>query len=316
MLRQPDIDVIVVASDGTLHAEHSCMALEAGKHVLSEVPADYSFEACLRLTETVERTGFRYMMAENCLYFPYMPTLKRYIDEGKLGRVVYAEAEYVHDVRGIYYRDEEGRYYSYEEAKNRPEARRTWRSGIHPIQYITHSLGPLLWLLEDRCVRVSCMSTGAHTSPEDGNPDAEVAILQTAKGIVMKILIAHTIAHPGNSWYTLMGTRGSVETPRGSAVNPVVYFEDEDASHRWREVEWKEFNAPLSEEAAQSGHGGADWLTADAFIRALDEGREMPVDIYRAMDFTIPGICAVQSAMQDGTALEIPDFRPEARKRL
>jgi len=212
MLRS-DLDMVVVASDGPLHAKHACMALEAGKHVQSEVPADYSMEGCLRLVETVERTGLKYMMAENSQYLLYMPTLKKWIQEGRLGEVVYAEAEYVHDVRNLYYRDTAGNYYSYQEAQKHPEAKRTWRSGVHPIHYITHSLGPILWLLDDRCVSVSCLSMAAHTSPEDGNPDAEVAILKTAKGRVIKTLCAHTIAHPGNSWYTLMGTKGSVENP-------------------------------------------------------------------------------------------------------
>ncbi|MCC6443210.1 MAG: Gfo/Idh/MocA family oxidoreductase [Armatimonadetes bacterium] len=312
MLRREDIDIIVVASDGTLHAQHSRMALDARKAVLSEVPADYSYEECVRLAEKVEKTGLRYMMAENCLYFPYIPTLKGYIDAGKLGKVVYAESEYVHDVRHIYYRDEQGNHYTREEAQKHPGAKRTWRSGIHPMQYITHSLGPLLYLLDDRCIRVSCLSTGAHTSPEDGNPDAEVAIFQTVRGRVFKILIAHTIAHPGNSWYTLMGTRGSVETTRGSAPRPVVYFEEEGVTHKWREVEWDDFNAPISEEAAASGHGGSDWLTADAFIQGMKSGA-MPVDIYRTMDFTIPGICAVHSALNNGASVEIPDFRTDAR---
>jgi len=314
MLRS-DVDMVVVASDGPLHAKHACMALEAGKHVQSEVPADYSVEGCLRLVETVERTGLKYMMAENSQYLLYMPTLKKWIQEGRLGKVVYAEAEYVHDVRGLYYRDAAGNYYSYQEAQKHPEAKRTWRSGIHPIQYITHSLGPILWLLDDRCVSVSCLSTEAHTSPEDGNPDAEVAILKTEKGKIIKILCAHTIAHPGNSWYTLMGTKGSVETPRGSAKKPVVYFEGEDELHKWRELEWEEFNAQVPEEALKWGHGGSDWFLFDGFLQAIINDTDPPINVYRATDYTVPGICAVRSSLQDGAAVAVPDLRPEARKK-
>jgi predicted dehydrogenase len=167
----------------------------------------------------------------------------------------------------------------------------------------------LLWLLDDRCAKVSCLSTGAHTSPEDGNPDAEVAIFKTDKGRVLKILIAHTIAHPGNSWYTLFGTKGSLETPRGSAQKPVVYFEGEAESHRWKALEWEEFYAPMPEEAKQSGHGGSDWFVARAFADILLKGAPNPIDCYRAADFTVPGICAVRSAEQDGASVEIPDLR-------
>lgn len=309
-----DVDMVVVASDGPLHAKHACMALEAGKHVQSEVPADYSMEGCLRIVETVERTDLKYMMAENSQYLLYMPTLKKWIEDGKLGEVVYAEAEYVHDVRALYYRDPSGTYYSFQEARKHPEAERTWRSGIHPIQYITHSLGPLLWLLDDRCVTVSCLSTGSHTSPEDANPDAEVAILKTANGRVIKILCAHTIAHPGNSWYSLMGTKGSVETPRGSAKKPVVYFEGEHQAHKWQELEWEQFNAKVPEEALEWGHGGSDWFLFDGFLKAIRDNTDTPVNVYRATDYTVPGICAVRSALQGGAAVAIPDLRPEPRK--
>ena len=49
MLRQPEIDAVVVASDGNLHGQHVEMAMNAGKHVLGEVPMDYALEECRRL---------------------------------------------------------------------------------------------------------------------------------------------------------------------------------------------------------------------------------------------------------------------------
>jgi predicted dehydrogenase len=300
---------VVVASDGTLHGQHVTMALEAGKHVLSEVPMDYSFDECRRIVDAVERTGLQYMMAANADYNRWIPTVRGWIQEGRFGDVVYCEAEYVHDVRRIYYRDETGKHYSLAEAKEHPEAKRTWRSGVHPIQYITHSLGPLLTLLGDRCSSVRCLSTGAHTSPEDGNPDAEVAIMTTDQGRVIKILIAHTIAHPSYHWYHLMGTRGSFETKRGSAEKAVVYFEEAGAPQRWRPLSDEELQAPLPEAARASGHGGTDWLVADAFLTAIRENTRPPIDVYRAVDYTLPGICAVRSSEQGGVPVEIPDFR-------
>ncbi|MCS6862760.1 MAG: Gfo/Idh/MocA family oxidoreductase, partial [Abditibacteriales bacterium] len=43
-LLNADVDIIVVASPAPLHAQHSIAALEAGKHVISEVPAVWSLE--------------------------------------------------------------------------------------------------------------------------------------------------------------------------------------------------------------------------------------------------------------------------------
>lgn len=53
--REPD--AVVVASNGRLQVEHACMALEAGCHVLSEVPGADTEHELIRLRDTVERTG-------------------------------------------------------------------------------------------------------------------------------------------------------------------------------------------------------------------------------------------------------------------
>jgi len=160
------------------------------------------------------------------------------------------------------------------------------------------------------------MSTGPRTETRDGNPDAEVAILKTVKGTVIKILSAHSIAHPGNVWFTLTGTKGSIETPRGSAEKPVVYVEGKGEPHRWRSVEWDEISEPVPEEAKKAGHGGGDYFLGDGFIRAILEGRDTPINAYRAADYTVPGIMAARSAENGGIVLPLPDLRPEARKEL
>src|SRR5262245_23207927 len=52
-----DVDAVVVASGGPFHAEHVCLALQAGKHVLSELPMDYTLEGCRRVTAAVQQSG-------------------------------------------------------------------------------------------------------------------------------------------------------------------------------------------------------------------------------------------------------------------
>lgn len=36
-----------------------------------------------------------------------------------------------------------------------------------------------------------------------------------------------------------------------------------------------------------------------------------PIDAYRGLDYTVPGIVARQSAEQGGVLLPVPDFRPK-----
>jgi len=101
-LRHP-MDAVVVCSDAPMHAEHVVICLEAGFHVQSEVPMDYTYEGCLAIINAVERTGLKYMLAENYQYVPCWPRLRKWVKRGKLGQVVYCEGEYVHDCRALHW---------------------------------------------------------------------------------------------------------------------------------------------------------------------------------------------------------------------
>ena len=60
-----DLDIIVVATPMPLHVPQAVMALEKGKHVLTEVPAATDLEQCWQLLQAVRKSGCKYMMAEN-----------------------------------------------------------------------------------------------------------------------------------------------------------------------------------------------------------------------------------------------------------
>ncbi len=58
-----------------------------------------------------------------------------------------------------------------------------------------------------------------------------------------------------------------------------------------------------------SGHGGSHTFIAHEFIESVQWGRRPQVDITAALNFTVPGIVAHQSALKDGMSLAIPQFR-------
>ena len=65
-----DIDAVVIATPMQCHVPQTIAALEAGKHVLSEVTAGVTMDELFWLCETVEKYGRTYMMAENYMYTP------------------------------------------------------------------------------------------------------------------------------------------------------------------------------------------------------------------------------------------------------
>ena len=62
-------------------------------------------------------------------------------------------------------------------------------------------------------------------------------------------------------------------------------------------------------EARLGGHGTSEyWLLKD-FLAAVHGEIATPIDVYRALDYTIPGILAVESAKTLGTPITVPDPR-------
>ena len=45
------------------------------------------------------------------------------------------------------------------------------------------------------------------------------------------------------------------------------------------------------------------------FLRAVLDGKRPPIDVYRAMDYTVPGLISEQSILQGGAPLPVPDLR-------
>jgi len=293
-----DLDAVVVATPLPFHAQHVIAALESGKHVLSEVPAGYTLEECERIVWTVERTKRTYMLAENACYFAFIQTWRELIKQGRLGRIVYAEAEYIHDCRSLMAgRDEPGKH--------------TWRASLPPIHYCTHSLGPILDLLgEDRCVSVSGLSTGSNVAPELGVIDMEVGLFEMASGAVVKILCGFSIVRePPMNWYTVYGTKGTLESARCGWDKSKGYFEDIPNLQDMIPYPLGINHTKTPPEATAGGHGTTEYFMVDDFVRAVLEGTPPPIDVYRAMDFTVPGICAHRSAELGGKRIEVPEYR-------
>jgi len=195
-----DMDIVVVATPMPFHVSHSIAALESGKHVMCEVVVANSIDECEPLVKAVRKSKKKYMLAENCCYWYFVQKWQEMVADGKIGKPIYAEAEYVHDTRSLM-RDSEGNL--------------RWRASRPPIHYCTHSLGPILSVMNDRCVSAVGMSTGVNVAPDLGAIDMQVALFRTEKGGVIKVLRGASIERrPAFHYYSIYGTEGCLETAR------------------------------------------------------------------------------------------------------
>ena len=292
MLAKADVDAVVIGTPMSFHAPMAIQALDCGVHVMSEVTAAVSVAESRELVAAANRSDAVYMMAENMNFFHYIQVWKRKIQAGAIGHVFYAEAEYIHDCRGIM-RDAAGEL--------------TWRASMPPIHYCTHSLGPLLDMLDDRCVSAVGMATGSHTEPEIGSTDMEVGLFKTARGRVIKILCGFTVTRkPALHWQVFYGTKGTLENRRAPG-EPAKIFRADAATPVAIDAEVSDPHAPAA--ALAGGHGTSEYYMVDEFIQSVIAGQAPPIDIYRALDFSVPGLCAHLSVEQGGAPVEIFDYR-------
>ena len=147
---EADIDAVVIATPMQCHVPQAMAALEAGKHVLSEVTAGVTMDELWWLVEAVEKSGKVYMMAENYKYSPENQVIAAMVRAGLFGKPYFGEGEYLHSVTDrLRYSDGKKIWRNYWQL---------WTSGCF---YPTHSLGPVMqWFAGDRIEAVSCFSAG------------------------------------------------------------------------------------------------------------------------------------------------------------
>lgn len=302
-----DIDAVVVASPLPYHAAQAIAALNAGKHVLSEVTACLTEEDAQALVRAARASTAIYMLSENYRYFDEVELLKRMHDEGRFGELYYGEGEYIHDCQGLWYAD---------------DGNLTWRGqGLLGV-YGTHSLGPLLYITGDRVARVSALAVpGGKYDPRVTFPTMHLLQMETEGGMTLRIRVDHVSRRPHQmGYYALQGTRGSYEAWRGFGDQSKVWLEDEhEPSLFHAPAQWHALHdqAPryigdrlqAPPEARAGGHGTSEYWLLHDFLAACRGERPAPIDVYRGLDYTLPCIYAAASAADGGTPLAVPDPR-------
>ena len=297
MLEKADIDAVFIATDAVYHVPFVIKAMEHGLHVCSEIPAVNSLEEAKLLRKTVKaHPELKYMAAECCCWWGFIDLYKKMYDKGEFGDIVYAESCYLHS----------------EDYKNfRPEdfPKEHWRQYNPAIKYLTHNLGPLLYIMDDYCVSVTCMEPDVVYNPYRVRPQNGVALFKTAKGAVIRILIIFDAFVENDYNFTLIGTRGTIETDN------IKHYDDAYSYARLDSFPGslnKKLESPVNvkyrdEKVVEGGHGGSDTKMMRAFVKSIVDDTPVPIDVDLSIRMALPGIIAVESAEKGGEPVMIPD---------
>ncbi len=314
-LAYEEMDAVALVVRQLEQGEMAAQALEAGKHVNCEVPGALRMADCWRIVAAAERTGLVYSLAEQTRFWGVVDGWKHLVDEGRLGKVTYAEGQYLgyYGTRHFHQDYKTGQHVALEDLADHPEARPSVHQDIPYIIVASYDLSILLKVLDDRVTEVTAMGTKtpSYTSPKIAPADIQVALMKTEKDTVIRMLAGFNQPRPhgDHHWWQMIGTKGSLEWRRSLRDRPKVWFSDTQMWD-WAEADWRYERTDAPQEARGSGHSDADYYVHRYFRDAVLKGAPLAFDVYRAMDTVAPAVLAIDSIAEGGGMRKVPDFRP------
>ena len=298
MLNEADLDVVIVETGADIHAEFCCKALEKNINVLSDIPNVANLQEAEDLWKAAQKSTAMISTGANPNYQKFTFLLNDFYDKGLLGKPYYMEAEYIHwnlpgSAENIHL-NENG----------------DWRRLLCPIRYCTHSLGPLLTILDEELRYVSCFGSGAHSDdyPEGAIRKDEMtsAQFQAESGVIVKLMRnGRCRAKIGHHNYRVFGTEGYMERIDRMG-NPVIRYNSmKELDTNLKEIGGEFMPPAYANNPKAVGHGGMDYAMLDYFYKALAEGKPAPVSLKQGLEMTLPGIYAEESAKRGGKVLRM-----------
>lgn len=301
MLDEAKLDAVLVETGADIHALFCKKALEKNINVLTDIPVVASLQEAEDLWKAAENSKASIYTGANPNFSKFAVLLKAFYDKGLLGNPYCMEAEYIHwGIEENIHLNENG----------------DWRRLLIPIRYCTHSLGPLLNILNEELRKVSCFGTGEHADASEYAvrrqytslpiDDMMCANFQTPSGVVVRLMRNKRCrADIGHHNYRVFGTEGYMERI-DRLDNPVIrYNSTKELDTHLKEIGGEFMPPAYADNPKAHGHGGMDYAMLDHFFMMLCEGKGNPVTLKAGLAMTIPGIYAEESARRGGEVLKI-----------
>jgi len=333
-LWESDFNAVAIFTPRWTHAQIALEAIQNGRHVYTAVPMGITQEEISQLVEAAGKTKLTYFMAETSFYYPAVVFSRKKFAQGELGKFVYGEGEYLHDM---------SHGFSDAYAANGGDE---WKStaSFPPMLYATHSVSTILSVTGAQATSVTCI--GLKDNADDGifdsnvsmwknNQSNQVALFETSDGGIMRIAELRRVGTaPLESTVrmSIFGTEGSFEQQVGYAswatkdsfdivTDEIGTFSDVENPYSLRPDYvppnlWDGGFARVHDRSQlpkefvglSNGHGGSHQFMVDDFVMDAVGERKAPMNVIDAARFTIPGVLAHQSAQMTGQKLQIPQY--------
>jgi len=333
LLKQTDVDGVIIATPWLWHAPMAVAAMKAGKYTGLEVSAAISLQECWDLVNTHEETGVPLMILENVCYRRDIMAVLNMVRQNMFGELVYFHCGYQHDLRHVKFNDGKTVHASGAEFGEKALSEARWRTE-HSVKqnadiYPTHGIGPIANYINinrgNRFVSLTSSATksrGLHNyvvaQGGEDHPNAKVdfklgdiitTVINTANGENITLIHDTNLPRPYSLGFRVQGTKG-LWMEDGNTM----YLEGVSKPHEWESslpyLEkydhplWKKY-ASLSEGAS---HGGMDFFVMNAFVEIIKRKAPAPLDVYDAATWSSITPLSEVSIAQSGAPQFFPDF--------
>lgn len=296
-------DAVFVLSPDDLHEPHAIQLLEAGIPIYLEKPMAITTEGCDRILAAQERTGTRLYLGHNMRHMPVIRKMKEWIEAGRIGRVTAAWCRHFVSYGGE-------AYFMDWHADRRRSTGLLLQKGAHDIDVLhwlcgSYSVravgmgrlsvfGAAERLPEGQSQRAAFRGTWPPESLAPLNPVVDVEdlnhiLLELENGVLATY---QQCQYTPDGWrnYTIIGTEGRIENFGDVPGNAKVCLWNQGQSGYRADAD-----DTFTFEALEGGHGGADALIMDEFLRYLADGGETDTTPWAARMSVAAGYAATES---------------------
>ncbi|MFC4871053.1 Gfo/Idh/MocA family protein [Negadavirga shengliensis] len=306
--KREDVDAIHIVTPVPEHAKMTLASLNAHKHTACTIPMAMTVEDCKAIVEAKKKANKVYMMMETALYTREFLYGLKLAETGRLGKIQFVRGSHVQDMS--------------------MEGWAEYWKGFPPMLNGTHAISPLLRINNTKAETVVCHGSGRLSedlAKRYGSPFAVETATFTLKDsdvIAEATRSLFDVVRQYRESYDVYGTKMSFEWEQLEDEGHVIFDGGENA----KRIDVPDTDELLIEPIKHftkrekiddpnhvsflqgAGHGGSHPHLVQEFVAAIVEGRDSAVDAVTAANYTCAGICAHESAMNDGKRITIPDF--------
>jgi hypothetical protein len=333
LLDRKDIDGVIIATPWQFHKDQAIDAMRAGKYVGCEVIAGITEKDHWDILKAHEETKMPYMTLENVCYRRDVMAALNMSRQKLFGELVHLEGGYQHDLRGVLFNDGTSAHGKGVEfgpnAFSEAQWRTQWNIDRDGDIYPTHGAGPVMNYIDinrgnrfTNLVAFSSKSRGLNAYIEKLSPgnkngkihfkngDVTTTTLNCANGETVTLSHDTHLPRPYSLGFRVQGTEGI-----WMDVADGVYIEGKSAKYdQWDKAStwFEKYDHPLWQKfekyAEGAGHGGMDWFVFNAFVQAIKQKKDTPIDIYDSLTMSVITPLSEKSLADGNAPQAFPDF--------